>query len=86
MSDTWSCDFLIIEINIVYWKINTPRQFELLYFGDVGKLSEAMATFGNIGEFSEDSEQWELYIDRLQEYFAANEITNADRQGPYWIP
>ena len=64
--------FSIIEINIVYWKINTLRLSNLLCFGDVGKFSEAMVTFGNIGEFSEDSERWELYINRMQEYFAAN--------------
>lgn len=39
-----------------------------------------MATFGSIGEFSIHKESWENYVDRLGQYFEANEITDAGRQ------
>lgn len=39
-----------------------------------------MPNFGNIGEFSEKKETWEMYVDRLDEYFAANAIADADRK------
>ena len=39
-----------------------------------------MATHGNIGEFSADSETWVSYIERLQQYFIANNIKGEERQ------
>ncbi len=39
-----------------------------------------MATFGNVGEFVQGQEPWDLYIERLEQYFEANEITSQDRQ------
>ena len=39
-----------------------------------------MATFGFIGEFSEGKETWSMYIDRLEQYFEANELTDPDRK------
>ncbi len=35
-----------------------------------------MATYGNIVEFCEKRESWHMYIDRLDEYFVANKITD----------
>ncbi len=35
-----------------------------------------MATYGTIGEFCEKRESWHMYVDRLDEYFVANKITD----------
>ena len=42
-----------------------------------------MANFaiGNIGEFSEFTENWKSYTERVKQYFMANEISN-DRKVP----
>ena len=39
-----------------------------------------MATHGRIGEFNPQREDWTSYTERLQEYFAANEIEEAAKQ------
>ena len=35
-----------------------------------------MATYGKIEEFDRDNDTWELYIERLNFYFQANQISN----------
>ena len=39
-----------------------------------------MATFGNVGEFKETEESWTQYAERLEQYFAANEIKDEKKQ------
>ena len=39
-----------------------------------------MATYGRIGEYNARSEKWENYLDRLEEYFIANDIQNGQRK------
>ena len=39
-----------------------------------------MATHSRIGEFNSQREDWTSYIERLKEYFVANEITAAAKQ------
>ena len=39
-----------------------------------------MATYGNVGEFKESEELWTQYTERLEQYFAANEIKDAKKQ------
>ena len=39
-----------------------------------------MATYGNVGEFKESEESWTQYTERLEQYFAANEIKDAKKQ------
>ena len=39
-----------------------------------------MATYGRIGEYNARSEKWENYLDRLEEYFIANDIQNDQRK------
>lgn len=39
-----------------------------------------MATYGNVGEFKESEESWTQYAERLEQYFAANEIKDAKKQ------
>lgn len=39
-----------------------------------------MATYGTVGEFKESEESWTQYAERLEQYFAANEIKDAKKQ------
>ena len=39
-----------------------------------------MATIGRIEEFREDKEEWSQYAERLEHFFAANNITNNDKK------
>jgi len=39
-----------------------------------------MATRGSVGEFTASSETWVLYIERLKQYFIANDIKGDERQ------
>ncbi|XP_033637865.1 uncharacterized protein K02A2.6-like [Asterias rubens] len=41
-----------------------------------------MNTFGNIGEFQDekDSEAWPLYVERLKQFFEANDVEDAGKQ------
>ena len=38
-----------------------------------------MALIGNIGEFMETQESWKQYTERMDQFFAANDIPNAKR-------
>ena len=44
-----------------------------------------MATRGGIGEFSEEAADWEGYIERLENYFVAHEISDAAKQRATFI-
>ena len=44
-----------------------------------------MATFGKIEEFS-IGDNWEDYCDRLEQYFTANNITDADKKRAILLP
>ena len=39
-----------------------------------------MATHGSIGEFNSGVEDWASYTERLEQYFAANDVEDADKQ------
>ena len=39
-----------------------------------------MATHGSIGEFKNAQEDWQSYIERLQQYFVANDVKTAEKQ------
>jgi len=39
-----------------------------------------MATYANVGEFKESEESWTQYAERLEQYFAANEIKDEKKQ------
>ena len=39
-----------------------------------------MATHGHIGQFDRGVEDWMAYCERLQQYFLANDVANADKQ------
>ena len=39
-----------------------------------------MATHGNIGPFGRGSEDWTAYCERLEQYFLANDVADADKQ------
>ena len=33
-----------------------------------------MKTFGNIGEFQAEKETWQLYVERLTQFYEANDV------------
>ena len=39
-----------------------------------------MATYGKIGEFTESEESWTHYIERLEQYFLANEVDEVGKK------
>ena len=39
-----------------------------------------MAVHGTVGEFSGIGEEWPTYIERLEFYFAANEVDSSDKR------
>ena len=39
-----------------------------------------MATYGKIGEFKESEESWTQYLERLEQYFLANEVEDAGKR------
>ena len=41
---------------------------------------KVMALYGNVGEFKESEKSWTQYVERLDQYFLANEITDEDKQ------
>ena len=47
---------------------------------DLFSLPEVMATFGTIGEFKAEEEELSLHVERMQHYFAANDIMSVEKQ------
>ena len=39
-----------------------------------------MANHGTVGEFQAAQEDWLAYVERLQQYFTANDVDSADKQ------
>ena len=39
-----------------------------------------MATHGSIGEFQHTQEPWQSYVERLQQYFIANDVDATEKQ------
>lgn len=39
-----------------------------------------MATYGKIGEFKELEESWTQYIERLEQYFSANDVEDPGKK------
>ena len=39
-----------------------------------------MATHGSISEFCAEKENWKSYIERLQQYFTANDVDSTEKQ------
>ena len=37
-----------------------------------------MVTYGKIGEFKESEESWTQYVERLEQYFLANEVEDCE--------
>ena len=43
-------------------------------------MSWKMVLYGIVGEFKESEESWIQYVERLEQYFLANEITDGKKQ------
>ena len=53
-----------------------------IYWRRVGvdRLRSMAALYGHIAEFVETQEEWRQYAERIQHYFAANGVTDAERK------
>ena len=47
---------------------------------DLFCLPEVMATFGTIGEFKAEEEEWSPYVERMEHDFSANDMTSVEKQ------
>ena len=70
---------------LVFSKITTEVSDQLAlmalqYNSFLATSTGFMAVHGSIGEFSVGSETWVSYIERLQQYFVANDIKGDDKQ------
>ncbi len=54
-------------------------KFESRYYIS-GDEDLAMATHGSVGEFNDTVEDWTSYTERLEQYFAANDVASAAKQ------
>ena len=78
--------FFYYDIRVlVFSKITTEVSDQLAltalrYDSFLATSTGFMAVHGSIGEFSVGSETWVSYIERLQQYFVANDIKGDDRQ------
>ena len=45
-----------------------------------GEKTLKMALYGTVGEFKKSDESWTQYVERLEQYFLANEITDGKKQ------
>ena len=52
----------------------------MLHIGDEGAKRGAMSTCGTVGPFVSEREDWVSYMERLQQYFAANDLDSANKQ------
>ena len=53
------------------------------YFGDELRDFESMALLGKIEQYDPEQEEWPQYVERLQQFFEANNLTGdakADKQ------
>ena len=49
------------------------------------RLRSMAALYGHIGEFVETQEEWRQYAERIQHYFAANGVTDAERKSAIFL-
>ena len=40
----------------------------------------ASKTYGNMGEFNQATENWAAYMERMEQYFLANEVTTTNKK------
>ena len=69
---------VLVEIETIVLLLYACKKYNYHIFGNGGKVP-IMATHGAVGPFNVDREDWLLYIERLQQYFIANEVKE-DRQ------
>ena len=43
----------------------------------------AKHSYGNMGEFDQVVENWESYIERMEQYFVANDVTSAAKKSNF---
>ena len=66
---------------MLFYNINIPNpHYQAITTGDEGAGSLMAALFGQLGEFSQEKEEWTQYAKRLKHFFAANDIEDADKK------
>ena len=45
----------------------------------------AKHSFGNNGEFDQTVENWDVYIEWMEQYFVANEVTSAAKKKQFYL-
>ena len=43
------------------------------------------ATFGKVEEFDSKKEEWSQYVEKLQHFFVANDIVDAEKKGAVFL-
>ncbi len=62
-----------------FWPPYSLSTATLLHFWRQGYFW-LMATHGSVGEFNEATEDWTSYTERVEQYFAANDVDSATKQ------
>ena len=50
-----------------------------------GGIALMAATFGKVEEFDYKKEEWSQYVERLQHFFVANDIVDAEKKGAVFL-
>ena len=61
------CDHRLSRLQLLHWRRGRDSKPE-------------MPTYGKIGEYEPDSEDWSQYVERLENFLVANNITSAEKK------
>ena len=67
-----------------FWRRGTRSNDHGLVDRRKSKSARAMPTFRKLDEYSE-TEDWRHYIERVNHFFEAKEITDPDKKDPYFM-
>ena len=82
VSDCLSCMFAFVLITIFIYVVQASEPCAALLSHDIsGDGTGSMAaTYGSIESFDGNNEEWPQYVERLEHFFEANSITDADKK------
>ena len=75
--------FVVYKATLFYCKSECSKIitiFKLLHFGDQDQTEKIMATHSSIGELQSTQETWQSYVERLEQYFVANDVRTANKK------
>ena len=56
----------------------------MTYFGDKLRDLKSMALLGKIEQYDPEEEEWAQYMERLQQFFEANDLTGDNKANKQW--